>query len=85
MSANCGVEPGKVVKYKPLLDGALQLISFRPHKCIIYNRPGVRDIERFRTQILKVFRLEFHAFTGHDFILSALDYHTFLCSLNFTV
>lgn len=42
VSANCGVEPGKIVKYKPLLDGALQMISFRPHKCIIYNRPGVR-------------------------------------------
>lgn len=40
VSANCGVEPGKIVKYKPLLDGALDMISFRPHKCIIFNRPG---------------------------------------------
>ncbi|XP_060570913.1 acyl-CoA synthetase short-chain family member 3, mitochondrial-like isoform X1 [Ruditapes philippinarum] len=40
VSANYGVEPGKLVPYKPLLDGALKMISFRPQKCIIYNRPG---------------------------------------------
>jgi acyl-coenzyme A synthetase/AMP-(fatty) acid ligase len=41
VSANYGVEPGKLVPYKPLLDGALKMISFHPQKCIIYNRPGV--------------------------------------------
>ena len=41
VSANCGVEPGKIVRYKPLLDGALNMISFRPNKCVIFNRPGV--------------------------------------------
>ncbi|KAJ8298969.1 hypothetical protein KUTeg_023029 [Tegillarca granosa] len=40
VSASCGVEPGKSVPYKPMLDGALELSSFKPEKCIIYNRPG---------------------------------------------
>ncbi|WAR03009.1 ACSS3-like protein [Mya arenaria] len=40
VSANYGVEPGKIIPYKPLLDGALNMISFKPNKCIIYNRPG---------------------------------------------
>ncbi|KAL4225680.1 Acyl-CoA synthetase short-chain member 3 [Mactra antiquata] len=40
VSANFGVEPGKLVAYKPLLDGALKMIDFKPQKCIIYNRPG---------------------------------------------
>ncbi|KAK3583299.1 hypothetical protein CHS0354_011190 [Potamilus streckersoni] len=40
VSANCGVEPGRIVSYKPMLDGALSQISFRPKACVIYNRPG---------------------------------------------
>lgn len=41
VSASCGVEPGKSVPYKPMLDGALSSIDFKPNKCVIYNRPGV--------------------------------------------
>jgi len=41
VSANFGVEPGKIIPYKPLLDGALNMSSFKPNRCIIYNRPGV--------------------------------------------
>jgi len=41
VSANFGVEPGKLVPYKPLLDGALEMIDFKPLKCIVFNRPGV--------------------------------------------
>ncbi|XP_071181901.1 acyl-CoA synthetase short-chain family member 3, mitochondrial-like isoform X2 [Mytilus edulis] len=40
VSASCGVEPGKSVPYKPMLDGALSSIDFKPNKCVIYNRPG---------------------------------------------
>jgi propionyl-CoA synthetase len=39
VSASCGVEPGRVVKYKPLLDGAIELASHKPGRCIILQRP----------------------------------------------
>ena len=37
--ASCGVEPGRVVAYKPLLDGALDLASHRPNGCLVLQRP----------------------------------------------
>ncbi|XP_067655609.1 acyl-CoA synthetase short-chain family member 3, mitochondrial-like isoform X2 [Haliotis asinina] len=40
VSANCGVEPSRVVPYKPMLDEAISLSEFKPKKCIIFNRPG---------------------------------------------
>ncbi len=39
MSASCGIEPGRVVEYKPLLDGAIALSSHKPDHCIILQRP----------------------------------------------
>src|SRR6185436_1414004 len=30
VSASCGIEPGRVVEYKPLLDRALELVESRP-------------------------------------------------------
>ncbi len=39
VSASCGIEPGRVVKYKPLLDAAIDLASFKPETCIILQRP----------------------------------------------
>ena len=38
VSASCGVEPGRVVPYKPLLDGAIDLVEVKPHRCIILQR-----------------------------------------------
>ncbi len=38
VSANCGIEPGRVIEYKPLLDAAIELSNFKPPMCIIYNR-----------------------------------------------
>ena len=37
--ASCGVEPGRVIAYKPLLDGALALASHRPAACLVLQRP----------------------------------------------
>jgi propionyl-CoA synthetase len=37
--ASCGIEPGRVVGYKPLLDGALRLASHRPAACLLLQRP----------------------------------------------
>src|ERR1700754_3001247 len=39
LSASCGVEPGRVVQYKPLLDQALTLATAKPAACLILQRP----------------------------------------------
>ena len=38
-SASCGLEPGRLVQYKPLLDEAIKLSSVKPEACIILQRP----------------------------------------------
>jgi propionyl-CoA synthetase len=38
-SASCGLEPGRLVHYKPLLDEAIALSSIKPDGCIILQRP----------------------------------------------
>ena len=37
--ASCGIEPGRVVEYKPLLDQALQIASHKVQRCIVLQRP----------------------------------------------
>ena len=39
LSASCGLEPGRIVKYKPLLDEAIKLASHKPDACLILQRP----------------------------------------------
>ena len=39
VSASCGIEPNRVVEYKPLLDKAIELSSHKPSSCVIYARP----------------------------------------------
>jgi propionyl-CoA synthetase len=39
ISASCGLEPGRVVAYKPLLDGAIDLAGHKPEHCLILQRP----------------------------------------------
>ncbi|PND55505.1 propionyl-CoA synthetase [Mycobacterium sp. ENV421] len=38
VSASCGVEPTRVVQYKPMLDHALELASHKPDACVIVQR-----------------------------------------------
>src|SRR5215469_5189649 len=38
-SASCGIEPGRIVHYKPLLDEAIRLAAAKPAACIILQRP----------------------------------------------
>jgi len=38
VSASCGIEPGRVVAYKPLLDRAIELADHKPEACIILQR-----------------------------------------------
>ncbi|TKW78988.1 MAG: propionyl-CoA synthetase, partial [Bradyrhizobium icense] len=37
-SASCGIEPGRIVQYKPLLDEAIALASSKPSACVILQR-----------------------------------------------
>ncbi len=39
LSASCGIEPGRVVDYKPLLDGAIDIATHLPEHCLILQRP----------------------------------------------
>ncbi len=39
LSTSCGVEPGRVVRYKPLLDEAIALAKAKPDACLILQRP----------------------------------------------
>ncbi len=39
VSASCGIEPGRMVEYKPLLDRALELADHAPERCIVLQRP----------------------------------------------
>ncbi len=39
LSASCGIEPGRIVKYKPLLDEAISLASAKPQTCFVIQRP----------------------------------------------
>ena len=39
VSASCGIEPGRVVPYKPLLDEAIRQARHQPERCVILQRP----------------------------------------------
>jgi len=39
VSATCGVEPNRIVPYKPLLDAAIELAQHKPDRCVILHRP----------------------------------------------
>ncbi|NNK78410.1 MAG: AMP-binding protein, partial [Litoreibacter sp.] len=38
IAGSCGIEPGRVVEYKPLLDGAIELSAHKPDFCVILQR-----------------------------------------------
>jgi propionyl-CoA synthetase len=39
VSAACGIEPSRVVEYKPMLDRALDLAEHKPDVCVVKQRP----------------------------------------------
>ncbi len=39
ISASCGIEPNRVIAYKPLLDEAIGMAKNKPQSCIILQRP----------------------------------------------
>ena len=38
IAASCGIEPARVVHYKPLLDGAIEMATHKPEFCVILQR-----------------------------------------------
>ncbi len=38
ISASCGIEPGRVIAYKPLLDEAIELAEHKPTSCVVFQR-----------------------------------------------
>ena len=38
IAGSCGIEPGRIVEYKPLLDAAIDLASHKPEFCVIFQR-----------------------------------------------
>ena len=72
VSASCGIEPGRVIDYKPLLDRAIEQSRHKPERCIILQRkvrpcaltPG-RDVD---------WKAEMDAATAHACVpVSATD------------
>ncbi len=39
VTASCGIEPNRVIEYKPLLDEAIRLATAKPGRCIVLQRP----------------------------------------------
>ena len=39
VAASCGLEPGRTIEYKPLLDKAIELADHKPEHCIVFQRP----------------------------------------------
>ena len=42
LAGSCGIEPGRVVEYKPLLDGAIEQATHKPDFCLILQRDQAR-------------------------------------------
>jgi propionyl-CoA synthetase len=39
LTASCGLEPGRIVAYQPLLDRAIELATHKPSSCLVLQRP----------------------------------------------
>ena len=41
LTASCGIEPGRVVAYKPLIDKAIELAKAKPEAVLVWQRPRI--------------------------------------------
>lgn len=39
MAASCGIEPNRIVEYKPLIDKGIDIAIHKPEHCLIWQRP----------------------------------------------
>ncbi|QND16187.1 propionyl-CoA synthetase [Rhizobium leguminosarum bv. trifolii] len=42
ITASCGLEPGRIVAYKPLVDQAIGIARSKPERCLVLQRPELR-------------------------------------------
>jgi propionyl-CoA synthetase len=42
LSASCGIEVNRVIPYKPLLDGAVEMAAHKVERCVILQRPQLK-------------------------------------------
>lgn len=42
VSASCGIEPARVVEYKPMLDAAISMVKHPPQHCVVVQRDRLR-------------------------------------------
>ncbi len=42
LTASCGLEPGRTIAYKPLLEVALTIARVKPTACLVWQRPELR-------------------------------------------
>ena len=56
IASSCGMEPGRIVHYKPLLDGAIELANHKPDFCVIFQR------EQEVTQLIEGRDYNWHGF-----------------------
>jgi propionyl-CoA synthetase len=51
LTASCGIEPSRVVEYKPIVDRALELAEHQPDAVVLKQRPQVRAAMRERRDL----------------------------------
>jgi propionyl-CoA synthetase len=56
IAGSCGIEPGRVVTYKPLLDKAIEMAKAKPEFCVIFQR------EQGRAEMVAGRDLDWHDF-----------------------
>jgi propionyl-CoA synthetase len=42
VTASCGIEPGRIIEYKPLVDQAIAMSPHQPQTCFVVQRPMAR-------------------------------------------
>ncbi len=51
LAASCGIEPSRVIEYKPLIDAAIELADHKPELTVVYQREqAVADLSMARDQ-----------------------------------
>ncbi len=55
IAGSCGIEPGRIVPYKPLLDEAIEIARHKPEFCIIFQR------EQAPAELIEGRDIEWHA------------------------
>lgn len=51
ITASCGLEPGRIIVYKPLVDQAIEIAGSKPERCLVLQRPELRaDLVNGRDQ-----------------------------------